>query len=95
MAFKIKFNEEKDQILQATRGIGFVEVIKHLQAGNLLADRKNPDPNKSHQRMYIIQIEEYVYVVPYVIDAQQEEIFLKTIYPSRKFTKRYIRKEEL
>jgi hypothetical protein len=48
MAFKVEFNEEKDQILQATRGIGFVEVIKHLQAGNLLADRKNPDPAYVH-----------------------------------------------
>lgn len=95
MAFSIKFNEEKNQILKATRGIGFEEVVSLLANGKLLDDRQHPDPNKSHQHIYIIQINDYVYVVPYVIDAKQEEIFLKTIYPSRKYTKQYIKKGEL
>ena len=33
-------------------------------------------------------IDEYAYLVPYV--ETEEEIFLKTVIPSRKFTKRYL-----
>ena len=95
MAFKIRFSEEKNQILKATRGIDFEEVILLLAKGKLLDDKQHPDSDKSHQRIYIIQIDTYAYVVPYVINSQREEIFLKTIYPSRKYTKKYIKTGEL
>jgi len=35
-------------------------------------------------------MEEYAYIVPFVV--QDDEIFLKTIFPSRKFTKMYFNK---
>jgi len=38
-----------------------------------------------HQRIFIVAIENYVYLVPYV--ETEDELFLKTIIPSRKFTK--------
>jgi len=95
MAFKARFSEEKNQILKATRGISFEEVIYHLTNGKLLDDRQHPDSNKLHHRIYLVQIGEYVYVVPYIINIQKEEIFLKTIYPSRKYTKQYIKKGKL
>ncbi len=92
MAFGIRFSEEKNQLLKATRGIGFDEVIRHLRGGALLADKKHIGKARSHQRLYIVKIENYAYVVPYVINEQKQEIFLKTVYPSRRFTKLYIRK---
>lgn len=95
MAFKIRFSEEKNQIHKATRGIDFEEVIYHLANGKLLDDMQHPNSNKSHQRIYIIRVDKYAYVVPYVIDAQREEIFLKTIYPSRKYTKQFTKKGKL
>jgi hypothetical protein len=48
-------------------------------------------PNKTgypNQRIFILRIEDYVYLVPYL--ETEEEVFLKTIIPSRKFTKKYL-----
>lgn len=47
-------------------------------------------PNKeqySHQKVYILFINNYYYYVPFVED--DEKIFLKTIIPSRKIKKVY------
>ena len=94
MAYEIHFSEEKNQILKATRGIDFEQVVDLLASGKLLDDKQHPDLNKPHQRIYIIQVDKYAYVIPYIINKKRNEIFLKTIYPSRKFTKQYIKKGE-
>jgi hypothetical protein len=91
MAFTISFNEEKDELLKATRGIGFDEVIRHLKSGDLLADKENPSQSRSNQRIYVVRIGEYAYAVPYVINDHKQEIFLKTVYPTRAYTKLYIK----
>ena len=39
------------------------------------------------QRMYVVAIDNYAYIVPFVDD--ENERFLKTIFPSRKYTKIY------
>ena len=91
MAFTIKFNEEKNQLLKATRDISFEDVLQALKEGNLLADISHPSSSHPQQRVYIIKIMKYVYAVPYVINAEKQEIFLKTIYPSRVFTKKYMK----
>lgn len=91
MAFSIKFNEEKNQLLKATRNISFEDVLKALQEEKLLADTSHPSQKYSHQRVYVIQIEEYAYAVPYILNIEKQEIFLKTIYPSRFFTKKYLK----
>jgi hypothetical protein len=90
MTFSFKFSEEKDELLKATRGLGFEEIIKRLNSGDLLADQHNPIQNRANQRIYVVKVGEYAYVVPYVINEQKHEIFLKTLYPSRAYTKRYI-----
>ncbi len=90
MAFSIRFSEEKNQLLKATRGISFDDVILHLKNGDLLADKKHTDKARSHQRLYVVRIDNYAYAVPYVINELKREIFLKTAYPSRRFTKLYI-----
>ncbi len=94
MDFSIKFNDEKNQLLKSTRGIGFDEVLVLIQSGNILDDLEHPAPERSSQRIYLIKIENHVYVVPYVINKSKREIFLKTIYPSRKYTKHYLKGEK-
>ncbi len=42
----------------------------------------------SHQRIFVVAVGEYAYLVPYV--ENEVEIFLKTIVPSRKATRRYL-----
>ena len=41
------------------------------------------------QKIMAVEIDNYVYLVPYVLDG--ERIFFKTIIPSRKATKKYLR----
>ncbi len=94
MVFQVVFNEEKNQLLKATRGIGFDEVLHLIKSGDLLDDKEHPNPLRKHQRLYVVRVEEYAYVVPYVKNQEKKEIFLKTIYPSRKYTKLYIKKGE-
>jgi uncharacterized DUF497 family protein len=83
------WDPEKNQQLIEERGICFEEVIFHLQSDGLLDDIKHPNQESyAHQRVYIVAIEDYAYLVPYV--ESNEAIFLKTIIPSRKATKQYL-----
>jgi len=42
----------------------------------------------AHQKIFIVAINDYVYIVPFVED--EDVLFLKTIVPSRKMTKKYL-----
>ena len=87
------WDAEKNQQLIEERGISFEEVIFHLQSDGLLDDIAHPNQEKySHQRVFIVAIESYAYLVPYV--ESDEDIFLKTIIPSRKATKEYLREND-
>lgn len=83
------WDSDKNQKLIIERGRSFEEVVFHIQSGKALDDIAHPNTEKyAHQRMLIVNIDEYTYLVPYV--ENQNEIFLKTIIPSRKFTKVYL-----
>ncbi len=89
----MRFSEEKNELLKSTRNISFEEIMEIILEGNLLDDLKHPDPKKTRQRIYLVKINRYVYAVPYVINLKNKEIFLKTIYPSRKYTNHYLKGE--
>jgi len=91
MDFSIKFNQEKNQLLKAIRGISFEEIRDAIEGGHLLANIAHPSKEYPHQRMYVVQIEQYAYAVPYVMDHSKREVFFKTAYPSRALTKAYIK----
>ncbi len=93
MAFNIQFSEEKNLLLKATRGIGFEDILEAIEAGNLMADIIHTNKKRTNQRLYVVKIKKYAYAVPYVIDHHKKEIFLKTAYPSRTLTKKYIKGE--
>lgn len=83
------WDPEKNKQLIEERGISFEEVIFHLQSDSLLDDVEHPNQDDyGHQRMFVVAIEDYVYLVPYV--ESKEDIFLKTIIPSRKATRQYL-----
>ncbi|HKU18601.1 MAG TPA: hypothetical protein VJP80_04975 [Candidatus Saccharimonadales bacterium] len=90
MASSFRFNEEKNQLLKATRGVTFEEVLDYIEKGNLLADVVHPNLRRPNQRLYVVKIGSYAYAVPYVINISKQEIFLKTIFPSRALTRVYI-----
>jgi hypothetical protein len=53
-------------------------------------EHPNPD-GYVDQRIFVVQREDYVYLVPFVED--EHTVFLKTIIPSRKATKQYLGEE--
>ncbi len=85
----INWDADKNQELIEDRGILFEEVVFYLQQGELIDDIEHPNKDKyPNQRIFILNIDNYVYLVPYVED--KKEIFLKTVIPSRKATKQYL-----
>ena len=83
------WNNKKNEKLKAEREICFEDVLIIIEEGKILdiVEHKNKKryPN---QKMFIININSYAYLIPFVEDKYK--IFLKTIIPSRKATKKYI-----
>jgi uncharacterized DUF497 family protein len=88
----VYWSTEKNIRLQAERGVSFEEVQSSLTNGGLLAVLDHPNktiyPNQS---MFVVRIRGYAYLVPFVETPQ--EVFLKTIIPSRKATRQYLSEE--
>ena len=86
------WNNEKNKRLKAERNVSFEEVVFYIERGRLLDIVEHPNQEKYRgQRIFIVNIDDYAYLVPFV--ENDDEIFLKTIYPSRKATKIYIDQE--
>lgn len=81
------WDEEKNRWLISRRNISF-ELIKDLIEAGCLLDVVDNHPPYEHQRVFMVQYIDYVYEVPFVED--EEKIFLKTAYPSRKSTLKYL-----
>ena len=79
----IRWNAEKSLSLKAERGVSFEEVLSAISQGGLIAVMDHPNRAKyGHQKMLVVAIRDYAYLVPYV--ESENEIFLKSIIPSRK-----------
>jgi len=79
--------------LLAERSISFEDIIAALDEDKLLDTIDHPNQSRyPGQRILIIEIEQYAFLVPFVED--EEKIFLKTIYPSRRFTLKYIERRK-
>lgn len=86
---RFNWSPEKNQQLITERGVSFEDAIFYLIQGDILDDIAHPNPDKySVQWIFVLNIDDYSHLVPYV--ESQEEIFLKTIIPSRKATKEYL-----
>ena len=85
--YSIKFDPEKDRKLQAVRQVSFEDVIVLMKEGAIIADVKHYSKKYPHQRLLIVELDNYIWAVPYVIDQKKKEIWLKTIFPSRKLKK--------
>lgn len=83
------WNDEKNTLLKESRNICFEDVVTSIHENKLLDIVKNSSANHQSQYCLIVEIMNYVYIVPFV--KQGETFFLKTIYPSRKETKKYIK----
>ncbi len=85
------WNDEKNELLKNTRKISFEEIVLCISEGKIVKVLKHPNSNKyGNQKLYLIEYKNYIYVVPFVINEKDNEIFLKTIFPSREYTKKYL-----
>ncbi len=82
----IRWSQLKSERLKKIRGVSFEEII----SSQLIAVKGHP--KRSDQNIMFFKLKGYIWIVPYV--EEKDCIFLKTLYPSRKFTKLY-RKGEL
>ncbi len=87
------WNEEKNQLLKEDRQISVEDVVFYISQGFPLDVLEHPNQEKCQgQKIFVVQIDDYAYLVPFVED--EHEIFLKTIIPSRKATKKYLKGSE-
>ena len=88
---EFNFSADKNAWLIDQRGISFEEVIAAISSGSVLDIIDHPNPAEyGHQKMYVVHLRDYVYLVPFV--AQGEGVvFLKTIIPSRKAKKMFLK----
>ena len=88
-----EWDNSKNEKLRKERGISFEEIVFHLERGDILDILEYPNQDKYlGQRIFVIDVEGYAYLVPFV--ETEDEVFLKTIIPSRKATKRYLGGED-
>ena len=82
------WNPEKNDLLKRERGVSFEDVVFYLEAGQVLDVIRHPNQARyPDQMIYVIAMEDYVYLVPFI--ESEVEVFLKTVIPSRKATKQY------
>ena len=83
------WNMEKNRRLKAERKVSFEEAVFCIERGQLLDIVEHPNQERyAGQRIFVVRIRDYAYLVPFVED--EREVFLKTIIPSRRATKRYL-----
>jgi uncharacterized DUF497 family protein len=85
------WDADKNNTLQKQRGVSFEKIIAAIENGKLIDILENPGKKYAGQKLYIVEIDRYVYIVPFI--ETENELVLITIFPSRKFTTLYLKKE--
>ena len=89
------WDNEKNELLKRTRGISFEEIVVAIEDGSIADVLEHSSPERyPNQRVYLVIHHDYVFAVPFVTDVPEDRIVLKTIYPSRKYTRQYLRREK-
>ena len=85
-----RWDDENNELLKKNRGVCFEQVVILMERGDILETVEHPNKDRyPGQKIATVMIDDYVYLVPYV--ENNEELFLKTIIPSRKATNKYVR----
>lgn len=88
-----RWDNDKNELLKQNRGVCFEQVVLLMEKGEVLDTIEHPNQNKyPGQKIAVVIIDAYACLVPYV--EHNEEIFLKTIIPSRKATNKYVREKK-
>jgi|ERR1035437_984726 uncharacterized DUF497 family protein len=88
-----RWNPEKNETLKSARGVSFESIVVAIEAGGLLDILDHPSKARyPNQKILIVAFDGYVYLVPFIEEA--DHFFLKTVIPSRKATRDYLKKGE-
>ncbi len=86
----VDWSPEKNEKLKEERGVTFDEVIEAILGNGFIGIEDHPNiPRYGHQKVFVVCVRDYVYLVPFVQD--KTKVFLKTIFPNRKATKKYMK----
>lgn len=91
---QVRWNIEKAKTLHThedRKGVGFEDCVIAIEEGRVLDDL--PHPSRENQRIFILEINGYAHVVPYVLEEDGTH-FLKTVFPSRKYHAQYLGKTD-
>ncbi len=83
MDIKLKWNEDKNELLKHTRDVSFEMVQIEVECGRYTEPIVNP-AHPDNQFIIVVSIKGYPHVVPFVKE-DNNTWFLKTIIPNRKF----------
>jgi len=87
---EFKFDQEKNKHIKLIRGIDFEYVIELIKDKKQVKTIKNPNKKRyPKQKMFLVKIGNHIYLIPFV--EEDSYIFLKTIYPSEKYTKKLLK----
>ena len=85
-----RWDNDKNRLLKQQRGVTFEQVVMHIEHGDVLDIIAHQNRTKyPNQQVLVVNMNDYAYAVPFV--EQGQERFLKTVVPSRKLTKQYLR----
>ena len=82
---EFRWDEDKNKILKKERGVSFEEILDSKFLG--------AEKHRTRKNQIVLKFEykKYIWIIPCVVE--EEYIFLKTLYPSRKYTKKYDKDE--
>ena len=85
-----RWSSEKNDALRAERGISFESIVVSVEAGGLPDILAHPNQARyPRQRVLVVACDNYAYLVPFI--EEQDHFFLKTVIPSRKATRDYLK----
>lgn len=88
-----RWSPEKNELLEAGRGVSFELMVVAIEAGGLVDILAHSNPSKyPNQRVLVVASEDYAYLVPCL--EEEDHYFMKTVVPSRKATRDYLRQGE-
>ena len=83
----------KNERLKTGRGLTFEQMVVAIESGGLIDIVIHPNRTKyPRQQIFIVSCDGYVYLLPFV--EEDDHYFLKTIIPSRKATREYLKKDQ-
>ena len=68
----LNWNADKNEILKRERGISFEEIAYLIESWQVIGIEENP--GRPDQKMYVLEIESYAIIVPYVENDSDDDL---------------------